>query len=141
MGIRASDDDRADVADLLRESAAEGRLTIDELSERISEVMSSKTYADLHGCLRELPSYESYRPWHKVKAANVEVVGANAYRRKGGLSIFVPLIFGIGAIALLMAMSGLVASVILMPLQIMLDIVLVIIAIRVIRFFLTHLRH
>lgn len=141
MGIRASDDDRADVADLLRESAAEGRLTIDELSERISEVMSSKTYADLHGCLRELPSYESYRPWHKVKAANIEVVGANAYRRKAGLSIFVPLIFGIGAIALLMAMSGLVASVILMPLQIILDIVLVIIAIRVIRFFLTHLRH
>ncbi len=141
MSTRASDNDRADVSNLLREAAAEGRLTIDELSERIGEAMSSKTYADLHRCLRELPSYDSYKPWYKTMVSDVEVVGTGNYRRKGGLGILLPVVVGVISIVVLMALSGLVASVILMPVQIVLNVVLLILVFKVVRFFLLHLRH
>lgn len=63
MNTRASDSDRAAVAEQLREAAAEGRITIGELSERLTETMEAVTYSDLHSCLRELPEFHSYRPW------------------------------------------------------------------------------
>ena len=53
--IRISDADRERVAAKLREHYAEGRLTSDELEERISATLSAKTVGDLRGVMADLP--------------------------------------------------------------------------------------
>jgi Domain of unknown function (DUF1707) len=53
--IRISDADREQVAARLREHFAEGRITPDELDERISAVFAAKTYGDLRHVLADLP--------------------------------------------------------------------------------------
>jgi hypothetical protein len=53
---RASDSDRDQVAAILREAAGDGRLTLDELDERLSAVYAAKTYAELQPITRDLPT-------------------------------------------------------------------------------------
>jgi hypothetical protein len=53
--LRASDSDRDRVAEALRQAAGEGRLTLDELDERLSAVYAAKTYGDLEPITRDLP--------------------------------------------------------------------------------------
>src|ERR1700757_2467873 len=53
--LRASDADRERVADTLREAAGDGRLTMDELDERLDAVYAAKTYAELVPITRDLP--------------------------------------------------------------------------------------
>jgi hypothetical protein len=53
--LRASDADRERVAEVLRTSAAEGRLDLDELDERLRAVYAARTYADLEPILVDLP--------------------------------------------------------------------------------------
>ncbi|MEU5879090.1 DUF1707 domain-containing protein [Spirillospora sp. NPDC047279] len=54
--MRASDADRDQVAQVLREAAGEGRLTLDELDERLTAVYTAKTYAELEPVTRDLPT-------------------------------------------------------------------------------------
>ncbi|MFD0904060.1 DUF1707 SHOCT-like domain-containing protein [Actinomadura sediminis] len=54
--LRASDADRDEVADRLREALAEGRITAEEHAERIDAAYRAKTYADLEPLLGDLPS-------------------------------------------------------------------------------------
>src|SRR6516165_6204224 len=51
--MRASDADRERVANILREAAGEGRLTMDE---RLDAVYAAKTYAELEPITRDLPA-------------------------------------------------------------------------------------
>jgi hypothetical protein len=53
--LRAADSDRDRVAELLRQAAAEGRITFDELDERISLAYAAKTFADLDAITSDLP--------------------------------------------------------------------------------------
>jgi uncharacterized protein DUF1707 len=53
--IRISDADRERVAARLREHFAEGRLSADELDERISAALSAKTLGDLRRVMADLP--------------------------------------------------------------------------------------
>ncbi|MFD0684652.1 DUF1707 SHOCT-like domain-containing protein [Actinomadura fibrosa] len=53
--MRASDGDRERVAQVLRDAAGEGRLTLDELDQRLDAVYAAKTYADLEPITRDLP--------------------------------------------------------------------------------------
>ena len=53
--IRISDADRERVAARLREHYAEGRLSSDELEERIAAVFSAKTAGDLRPVMADLP--------------------------------------------------------------------------------------
>lgn len=53
--MRASDADRERVANVLREAAGDGRLTMDELDERLDAVYAAKTYADLDPVTSDLP--------------------------------------------------------------------------------------
>lgn len=55
-GMRASDSDRDRVAEVLREAAAEGRLSLDELDERLDVLYKTKTYAELEPITADLPS-------------------------------------------------------------------------------------
>jgi hypothetical protein len=53
--LRASDADRERVADIVREAAGDGRLTMEELDERLDAVYAAKTYAELEPITRDLP--------------------------------------------------------------------------------------
>lgn len=53
--LRASDADRERVANVLREAAGEGRLTMEELDERLDAVYAAKTYAELEPITHDLP--------------------------------------------------------------------------------------
>jgi DUF1707 SHOCT-like domain len=54
--LRVSDADREHVVTTLREHAVAGRLTSDELSERIGEAYAARTRAELTRVARDLPT-------------------------------------------------------------------------------------
>jgi hypothetical protein len=66
--LRASDADRERVADVLREAAGDGRLTMDELDERLDAVYLAKTYAELEPITHDLPDIGTV-PAPAVKSA------------------------------------------------------------------------
>ena len=53
--MRVSDSDRERAADVLREAAGHGRITMDELDERLELAYAARTYADLAAVTRDLP--------------------------------------------------------------------------------------
>jgi Domain of unknown function (DUF1707)/Cell wall-active antibiotics response 4TMS YvqF len=53
--LRASDADRDRAAEVLRTAAGEGRLTLDELDERLHAAYTARTYAELEAVTRDLP--------------------------------------------------------------------------------------
>jgi hypothetical protein len=53
--LRASDADREHVASLLRQAAADGRLDLSELDDRLSQAYAARTYADLEPLTRDIP--------------------------------------------------------------------------------------
>jgi len=53
--FRASDADRDRVADALREHYAAGRLSADELDERLTTALNARTLGELNGVLTDLP--------------------------------------------------------------------------------------
>jgi hypothetical protein len=54
--LRASDADRERIANVLREAAGDGRLTMAELDERLDAVYAAKTYAELEPITHDLPA-------------------------------------------------------------------------------------
>ncbi|QVQ54804.1 DUF1707 domain-containing protein [Spiractinospora alimapuensis] len=53
--MRAADSDRDQVAERLREAAAEGRIALDELDERLERTYQARTYGDLIPITADLP--------------------------------------------------------------------------------------
>src|SRR4051794_7035798 len=60
--VRASDRDRQAVEDLLRRSHLEGRLTVEELEERIERMHRAVTMGDLAALHADLPQPPPSRP-------------------------------------------------------------------------------
>jgi hypothetical protein len=54
--LRASDADREQVAERLRQATAEGRLHTDELEHRLGAALSAKTYGELDALVSDLPT-------------------------------------------------------------------------------------
>jgi uncharacterized protein DUF1707 len=54
--LRIADVDRDRAAEVLREAHAQGRITVDELDERLTSVYSAKTFADLVPVTHDLPA-------------------------------------------------------------------------------------
>ena len=54
--LRASHEDRDRVVELLRVSAGDGRLTADELDERLELAMTARTYGELARLVADLPA-------------------------------------------------------------------------------------
>lgn len=99
--IRASDADRERVTARLRDHYAEGRLTHDELDERISAALIAKTFGDLRRVLADLPEPRLVAPARTPTATGptgpIGPMGSRAYpafRRR-------PRLFPLVAIALL----------------------------------------
>lgn len=62
MEMRASDTDRELVAERLRDAAGHGRLSMDELEERLELTYAARTYAELEPLTRDLPSSGTSAP-------------------------------------------------------------------------------
>jgi Domain of unknown function (DUF1707) len=65
--VRIGDADREAIAAQLREHYADGRLTLDELNERLDQTFAAKTKADLDVVMRDLPHVA--RPFTGAPAA------------------------------------------------------------------------
>jgi hypothetical protein len=53
--MRAADNDRERIAARLRQALDEGRLTLDEVDDRLREVYAAKTFGDLDRIIADLP--------------------------------------------------------------------------------------
>ncbi|WP_298178354.1 DUF1707 domain-containing protein [Saccharomonospora sp.] len=60
--LRASDADRERVAQILHKAMGEGRITLDELTERLDQVYSAKTLGELEPVVADLPTDETALP-------------------------------------------------------------------------------
>jgi hypothetical protein len=82
FNVRVGDAERDAVATQLREHYADGRLTLDELNERLDQAFASRTRADLNTVTRDLP-YIS-RPAASPPAAAGELSDWDGQSRRGG---------------------------------------------------------
>jgi hypothetical protein len=60
LDLRASDTDRERVADRLRTAAGHGRITMDELEERLDAAYAAKTYGELVPITADLPVEDAH---------------------------------------------------------------------------------
>ncbi len=58
--MRASDQDREQFAEILRENYAQGRLTQEELNERLDAVYETRTLGGLQEITADLPAHDLY---------------------------------------------------------------------------------
>lgn len=79
--LRAADRDREDVAAILREQYAQGRLTLEEFDERTTAAFNARTMGDLRPLLADLPAGTSAspasgrEPWSRGRWGLVAVAG------------------------------------------------------------------
>jgi uncharacterized membrane protein len=72
--LRISDDERHQVAEILRQAAGEGRLELDELDQRLEQTYAARTYADLVPITLDLPAHPHARPVARPAATSPQVV-------------------------------------------------------------------
>jgi hypothetical protein len=72
VDLRASDADRERVADRLREAAVDGRITMDELEQRLETAYTSMTHAELHPLTRDIavPDTNASAPTNRELASS-----------------------------------------------------------------------
>src|SRR6266487_321075 len=78
--MRVSDADRDRVAEVLRDAVGQGRISFEELDERLGLAYSARTYADLEPVTRDLPAPGAVLP----PAAPAGTVGGRGPERIGG---------------------------------------------------------
>jgi Domain of unknown function (DUF1707) len=100
-GLRASDADREHIAERLRHATTEGRLSPEELDERLGVAFSARTYGELHPLVADLPRGAVERRRGSLLAPSVRMLVA--------LAILVPLVMLVVATAVLM-LTGLAAG-------------------------------
>jgi hypothetical protein len=61
-GLRISDADRDQISEVLSEHAGEGRLTMDELDQRIGQLYSAQTRAQAAALFSDLPALDAPEP-------------------------------------------------------------------------------
>jgi hypothetical protein len=83
--MRASDADRDRVAALLRENCAQGRITIEELEERLEAAYSARTIGQLQEVTSDLPEEDLYElPVPASQRAPLAGSSAPVARTSGG---------------------------------------------------------
>lgn len=80
--LRASDADRDRTAESLREHCAEGRITMDELQERLDKVYGAKTLGQLQEVTSDLPEEDLHQL--PVPAAQAKSTASPAVRSSSG---------------------------------------------------------
>src|SRR5215471_2582995 len=69
--MRVSDSDREHAAEVLREAAGHGRITMEELDERLELAYAAKTYADLAVVTRDLPQTGQVPPGRPAPVSRI----------------------------------------------------------------------
>ncbi|WP_199435129.1 DUF1707 SHOCT-like domain-containing protein [Qaidamihabitans albus] len=69
--LRASDADRERIAQILHSALGEGRITVNELEERLDQVYSAKTLGDLEPVVEDLPDVSTSAALLPVTPAQV----------------------------------------------------------------------
>ncbi|MBR7838167.1 DUF1707 domain-containing protein [Actinospica durhamensis] len=87
LDLRASDTDRERVAELLRTAAGHGRITLDELGERLEAVYSAKTYRELEPITADLPTEQGSAPRVSVPEDAVPLTGAPSPVRRAAIAV------------------------------------------------------
>jgi len=80
--LRVGDADREAIAAQLREHFADGRLTLEELNERLDQTFAAKTRADLSVVMRDLPHVA--RPFTGASAGEFGASGWQGTRDPAG---------------------------------------------------------
>ncbi|MER6183350.1 DUF1707 domain-containing protein [Streptomyces sp. NPDC001652] len=80
VGLRASHADRDQVVDMLRIAAGDGRLTAEELDERLEAALSARTLGELAGLTADLPADAAGEVKDVVR---IEQQGGSAVRGDG----------------------------------------------------------
>lgn len=106
--LKPSDADRERVVRDLTKHCGDGRLTLDELEQRIAEAYSAATVADLEHAVRELPKSSPARipsaPPIRVKPSDAPVRAKDEEdRRNGEIALRIHLIVYLSVMALLVA--------------------------------------
>jgi Domain of unknown function (DUF1707) len=82
--LRASHEDRDRVVEVLRVAAGDGRLTAEELDERLEDALTARTYGELAAVTRDLPAAAGLVPSVPAPAATdlarIECHGSTATR-------------------------------------------------------------
>ena len=73
--LRASDSDREQIAEQLRHATAEGRLSADELEQRLEALYAARTYGELDALVTDLP-VERHVGEPRVRLGRLSAVGA-----------------------------------------------------------------
>jgi Domain of unknown function (DUF1707) len=78
--LRAADRDRDEVAEILREQYAQGRLTLEEFGERSAKAVSAKTMGELHALTADLPApvEPENTAWSPARMRLIAVAGVAA---------------------------------------------------------------
>lgn len=78
--LRAADRDRDEVAEILREQYAQGRLTMEEFDERSTAAAGAKTMGDLRALTVDLPTPAEPRPepWSPTRMRWIGIAGVLA---------------------------------------------------------------
>jgi Domain of unknown function (DUF1707) len=97
--FRASDEDRERVVGVLREQMVAGRLTSEELDERVGAAYAAKTWTDLRGLVNDLPVTLHFAD-ERVPAAPPVAVRPVRHRQRRS-SPLVPIAFAWLAIVIL----------------------------------------
>jgi hypothetical protein len=120
--LRASDADRDHVVDRLHTAATEGRLSPEELDERVHRALTAVTYADLDAVLDDLPGPRAQgeraparrpdqRPAHRtVGGWALDSVRANPLL----LVVMIPVAFAAGAMMLAVLVTWLTLMAVVM---------------------------
>jgi class 3 adenylate cyclase len=82
--VRVSDADRNQAVELLREHTAEGRITLDEFSERVGLALGARTQADLQRVMADLPAVQAPVPETARRPAKGWTVAILSGSRRSG---------------------------------------------------------
>ena len=97
--IRASDQERESVVDVLRDAFTDGRLTFDEFEERTASAYAAKTWTDLRELTSDLPAQPvlgvglSHRPQAGPPQAIPPAVRPRRARRDRPFDRVLPVLF------------------------------------------------
>lgn len=84
MSYRAGDGDRERTAELLRQAAGDGRITLDELDTRLNAAFGARTYAELAEVTADLPTDPVPAPPVPVEEKPLLLLGkGGSVKRKG----------------------------------------------------------
>jgi hypothetical protein len=78
--LRASDGERDTATDRLRDAAAEGRLTLEELSDRLDAALSATTRGELERVVADLPDAQRTAPPGPARRTFYGIMGGDTLR-------------------------------------------------------------